>query len=452
MTDKAKMRILWHSNAPWAPTGYGNQTGVFTPKLTREHHVTISAFWGLMGRPANWEGMTVLPGSMDAYGGDILDGHVMHQQSDVLLTLMDVWVLPRDKMASLPWAAWVPIDHHPVPENVLDMLRVCRWPIAMSQYGLTLLEEAGLRAFYVPHGVDTQGTFYPVERAEARRKFAGYVHEQHGRDDLVDDETFVFAMVAANKGNPSRKSFVETLTAYKLFRQTYPARKTHLYLHTDRYGQIGVELLRVIDNLGLPAESVSFPPTYHYAIGAINPEYLNGVYNAADVLLNPAQGEGFGIPIIEAQAAGCPVIVGDNTAMKELCLAGWTVTGMPWYTPMHAWQYIPLVPELVGRMDMAWRTLGPEADKAGRDEMRQRARDKALAYDAETVYERYWRPVLAMIQAEIGETRETVQAVQAILEEGTDGQQADAGCGDSGTGAADETVQQVQPCPTGDLV
>lgn len=36
-------------------------------------------------------------------------------------------------------------------------------------------------------------------------------------------------------------------------------------------------------------------------------------------------GEGFGIPIIEAQAAGCPVIVTDCTAMTELCLSGWLI-------------------------------------------------------------------------------------------------------------------------------
>ncbi len=48
-------------------------------------------------------------------------------------------------------------------------------------------------------------------------------------------------------------------------------------------------------------------------------------YNAMDVLTNVALGQGFGIPILEAQACGTPVIVGDWTSMSELCFAGWKV-------------------------------------------------------------------------------------------------------------------------------
>ena len=31
--ESQNMRIAWLSNAPWAPTGYGNQTKVFTPRI-----------------------------------------------------------------------------------------------------------------------------------------------------------------------------------------------------------------------------------------------------------------------------------------------------------------------------------------------------------------------------------------------------------------------------------
>ena len=55
-------RILWHSVAPWAPSGYGQQTKVFAPRIRDlGHHVAISAYWGLEGSVLNWGGMSVYP-------------------------------------------------------------------------------------------------------------------------------------------------------------------------------------------------------------------------------------------------------------------------------------------------------------------------------------------------------------------------------------------------------
>ena len=46
------------------------------------------------------------------------------------------------------------------------------------------------------------------------------------------------------------------------------------------------------------------------------------IYRAADVLLATSVGEGFGVPILEAQACGTPVIIGNWTAMEDLLFDG----------------------------------------------------------------------------------------------------------------------------------
>ena len=46
--------------------------------------------------------------------------------------------------------------------------------------------------------------------------------------------------------------------------------------------------------------------------------HLNELYNRAFVLLYPSLYEGFGIPIIEAQRAGCPVITSTNSSIPEV--------------------------------------------------------------------------------------------------------------------------------------
>lgn len=52
----------------------------------------------------------------------------------------------------------------------------------------------------------------------------------------------------------------------------------------------------------------------------INPDnsLLEALYNQAFVLLFPSRYEGFGWPIIEAQACGCPVICSDRTSLPEV--------------------------------------------------------------------------------------------------------------------------------------
>jgi glycosyltransferase involved in cell wall biosynthesis len=47
-------------------------------------------------------------------------------------------------------------------------------------------------------------------------------------------------------------------------------------------------------------------------------EVLEALYNGATALLYPSTFEGFGWPIIEAQACGCPVICSDREPMREV--------------------------------------------------------------------------------------------------------------------------------------
>lgn len=56
---------------------------------------------------------------------------------------------------------------------------------------------------------------------------------------------------------------------------------------------------------------------YEFKIG-ISEQALNELYNNAFCLAYPSAYEGFGIPIIEAQRAGCPVITCNNSSIAEI--------------------------------------------------------------------------------------------------------------------------------------
>lgn len=53
-------------------------------------------------------------------------------------------------------------------------------------------------------------------------------------------------------------------------------------------------------------------------LSGIKNEQLNVIYNYALCLVYPSSYEGFGIPLIEAQKAGCPVISSNNSSISEI--------------------------------------------------------------------------------------------------------------------------------------
>jgi glycosyltransferase involved in cell wall biosynthesis len=77
-----------------------------------------------------------------------------------------------------------------------------------------------------------------------------------------------------------------------------------------RRGSGGDALARLADTLGLGGR-VHFLPVVERAT-------LVQLYGAAEALLHPSLAEGFGNPVAEAMACGCPVVTSDCSAMPEV--------------------------------------------------------------------------------------------------------------------------------------
>lgn len=55
-----------------------------------------------------------------------------------------------------------------------------------------------------------------------------------------------------------------------------------------------------------------------YLPGFVDDEDLPGLYSGASLFIFPSMYEGFGIPVLEAMACGCPVVCGNNSSFPEL--------------------------------------------------------------------------------------------------------------------------------------
>jgi glycosyltransferase involved in cell wall biosynthesis len=61
-------------------------------------------------------------------------------------------------------------------------------------------------------------------------------------------------------------------------------------------------------------------------LGYAPPEDMPSLYRGAAALVFPSRFEGFGMPVLEAMASGCPVICGNRTALPEVAgEAAWLV-------------------------------------------------------------------------------------------------------------------------------
>ncbi len=381
------MRIFWVSNAPFSKTGYGVQTNLFLSKLQEMgHDLACLCYYGLEGGAINFNKIVCYPKAAHPYGMDILAAHAVNFKSDIIVSLMDAWVFDPRATGRLPWIAYYPVDHEPIPEKVRTNISQAFARIAMSKFGVEETHKAGLDCYYLPHAVNTN-LYKPIDKLEAREKLK------------LPKDAFIIGTVAMNKGLPARKNFAPMLEAFANFKHRHT--DAIYYLHTEALGidNQSFNIPEYANQLGLRmGKDIFLPDQYQKFIG-YDDNWMSLMYSSLDVHLLASMGEGFGIPTLEAQACGCPVIVGDWTASGELCFAGQKIDkkdALRNYTGLASYQYIPHTRQIEIALEL-------ERDKPSK---RERARRLAEEYSIENVAEKYLKPTFVAIEKDLGEIKE----------------------------------------------
>lgn len=385
------MRILIHSNTPNIPTGYGMQVAMLALRLQADgHDVAVSSTYGQQGEIGNWKGIRVYPNGWAEQSVDALPQHALHWfngdfRGGWVIILTDLWGVRCPVLNQFNVIGWCPVDHDPVsPMNVEWFHRSCAYPVSMSRFGHDALETASLPNVCIPLAVDTtvyRPTFDVTvgDQTVDARSFFG-----------LPADAFVVGMVAMNKDPNDRKGFNEAFRAFAEFHKAHP--NAVLFAHTEPHGIMGsgIDLHDVARHAGIPRDALVFPDAYAHRLG-FSRQMMAAAYTAMDVLLAPSRGEGFCVPLIEAQACGTPVIASDFTAQPELVGAGWLVDGQREYDPTHRSSYFrPFIASIVERLE--------EAFAADLPAMEAQAVEFAAQYDADRVYETGWRPFLKSLE------------------------------------------------------
>ena len=167
----------------------------------------------------------------------------------------------------------------------------------------------------VPHGVDTE-TFRPLgdkvgdpqcpKRVTLKKELFGHIPD-------IDN---AFIALNANRID-ARKRVDITLEGFGLFAKDKP-ENVKLYLHfpTIDSGKFH-SLMELVDKFQLRNRLI-LNRDDNGRFGPVSDEKLNRIYNACDVGVNTAMGEGWGLVSLEHAACGIPQIVPNHSAFSEI--------------------------------------------------------------------------------------------------------------------------------------
>ena len=161
---------------------------------------------------------------------------------------------------------------------------------------------------YLPHGVSDKH-YKPISPFDNDQKLMTEMRRQLELDDKVNFIVFY------NNRNIRRKNPGDVILAFKTFCDTLSkeeADKCALIMHTQPRDNNGTDL---------PVVASVLAPEYrvYFSDKKIEPNQLNCLYNLADVTLNMASNEGFGLGTCESLMAGTPIIVNVTGGLQDQC-------------------------------------------------------------------------------------------------------------------------------------
>jgi len=162
---------------------------------------------------------------------------------------------------------------------------------------------------YIPHGIP-EDKFYPIGELEVEE----WHQLQEYRKSVLHrkDKDFI---IFWNNRNIRRKLPSDVIMAYKTFCDMLPKEKSDkcvLIMHTQPIDNNGTDLPVVVKEI-CPDYDVIFSHQ------KLDDKELNFLYNIADVTLNMASNEGFGLGTAESLMAHTPIIVNVTGGMQDQC-------------------------------------------------------------------------------------------------------------------------------------
>lgn len=263
----------------------------------------------------------------DGYGDPMLIRRLIEQEKpDAILHFTDprfwgwLYNMEHEIRTSIPLIYLNIWDSVPIPYWNKEAYASCDLLMAISKqtYAINhnVLQEFGEptpphRITYVPHGINTE-MFRPIEQGD--RDWDAFQRESNSIRGGNPNKFIVMW----NNRNIHRKHPGDVILAYKHLCELIDANGGNavndclLLMHTTPVDPNGTDIPAVVNRL-----CSEYPVMFSDKV--IAGENLNILYNVADVTLNMASNEGFGLATAESLAAGTPIVVNVTGGLQDQC-------------------------------------------------------------------------------------------------------------------------------------
>jgi glycosyltransferase involved in cell wall biosynthesis len=318
------MIILTSGDNPKTSTGYGQIWDNLLSRWARDKPDWKFYHIGWQSRDREYqtrEGYYILPINKVEYGFDMVESYLLKYKPDVFLTMTDIGLsagfIDGVKAAKLKgwtgrWFAISLVDTETWEYNLWS--KILDFPdkvIAGAKNGELLFAKHNVKnVVTIPMGVDT-ATYKPLGD---KNNFKA----SHGLSNK-----FIAGFVGKNQRRKVQPYLIKGFAKFAKGKND-----VKLLLHTDLESPAGWSIPCLLSKFENEVDSaiqrpdpkviMTNPNLDVIARQRIGPEQMNEIFNLMDVYCYAVGGEGFGMPGVECQAAGVPLMMTDYSSACEI--------------------------------------------------------------------------------------------------------------------------------------
>jgi len=222
-----------------------------------------------------------------------------------IVFIQDIYVMKFSRFLC-PTITWLPIHSEPLDKLCMESVSKFDSIVTLSEFGKkqVLNKFSDKSVTIIPHIIDDE-LFYEIDELN----YKANLRKQYN----ISEEAYVCLLISNNSEPENRKAFDVNLGGFADFQKNN--KNAHLHIHTNV--NLAFKIMDYLKECDVPENKYTVCDQTKYKKKGYSDKEVADLYRMSDVLLYSTCVEGFGLPMLEAQSCGCPVIVNNFSTPPE---------------------------------------------------------------------------------------------------------------------------------------